>query len=334
MSTKSVVFACAFVFAGSARMPAAEPEWDPARIKPCDRECLVAFMDGYMDAIYKHDPKAVPTLARDVRMTENTGQMDVGEGMLWRAKVEPTSFKIYVADPVNGQVALQARLKIEGRDALVAVRLKIDRRQILEIEQLYDRNINEAAIPLLTTPRPTLVTDIPPAQRTSREVMLWAANSYFDALEGDDGKIAAFADDCARHENGYQTVNNPPPGGRMMPAPPLPNPNTEQGRDQLKFSMLTCSQQVDTKIFAFMKKLRPRRALVIDEQKGLVATFPLFIHDGTRRGAPDAPPGMLLNMVTMETFGIRDGKIHEVEVFPFVTIPYGLGNGWTIGSGR
>jgi hypothetical protein len=27
-------------------------------------------------------------------------------------------------------------------------------------------------------------------------------------------------------------------------------------------------------------------------------------------------------------------KIHAVEVFPFVTIPYGLGNGWTPGSGR
>ena len=36
----------------------------------------------------------------------------------------------------------------------------------------------------------------------------------------------------------------------------------------------------------------------------------------------------------LETFGIRDGKIHEVEVFLFVTLPYGLGNGWTIGLGR
>ena len=38
--------------------------------------------------------------------------------------------------------------------------------------------------------------------------------------------------------------------------------------------------------------------------------------------------------VTMETFGIRGGLIHEVEVFPFVTLSYGLGNGWTEGSGR
>jgi len=316
-------------------MVAQEPLWNPANFKECDRACLVSIMDGYMNAIFEHDPKLVPPLAKDVRMTENTGQMDFGEGVLWRSKVEPTSFKIYIADPIEGQVAIQTRLKIQGRDALVVVRLKIDRGKILEIEQLYDRNINEAAILLLTTPRPALVNDVPASQRGSRDLMLRAANSYFDALEGDNGKIAAFADDCARHENGYQTVNNPPPGGRMMPGPALPNPNTEQGRSQLAFSMMTCTQQIDSKTFAYMKHIRPRRALIVDEQKGLVGTFPLFIHDGTRRGAPaDAPPGMLQNLVTMETFGIRGGLIHEVEVFPFVTLPYGLGNGWTPGSGR
>jgi hypothetical protein len=277
----------------------------------------------------------VPLLALDVRMTENTGQMDVGEGMLWRSKVEPTTFNLIAADPIEGQVSLQARVKIQGRNNLIAVRLKIDRGQILEIEQLWAGGINDAAVPLLTTPRPTLVNDIPPAERLSREVLLRAANSYFDALEGDDGKIAAFADDCVRHENGYQTVNNPPPGGRMMPGPQLPNPDTEQGRSQLKFSMMTCEQQISSKTFAYMKHIRPRRALVIDQQKGLVAMYPLFIHDGTRRGAkPGDPPGMLQNLVTVETFGIRGGLIQEVEVFPFVTIPYGLGNGWTPGSGR
>jgi hypothetical protein len=165
--------------------------------------------------------------------------------------------------------------------------------------------------------------------------MIWAANSYFDALEGDDGKIGAFADDCVRHENGYQTVHNPPPGGRMMPSPMLPNPNTEQGQYQLKMSMMTCSEQISTKILNFIKFIRPRRVLVVDEQKGVVATFPFFVEDGTRRGAPpNSPPAMMLNLDTMETFGIRGGLIHEVEAFPFVTLPYGLGNGWTEGSGH
>jgi len=312
-----------------------EPEWNPSAIKECDRSCLIAIMDGYMNAVFKQDPKAVPPMAADLRMTENTGPIDIGEGVLWRSKTEPTSFKFYAADPIQGQVAVGARLKIQGRDALVAVRLKVDRGRILEIEQLYDRNVNAAAIPLLTTPVSLLVTDVPASERASREVLVRAANSYFDALEGDNGKIGAFADDCVRHENGYQTVNNPPPGGRNMPSPAIPTPDTPQGRDALAFSMLTCSQQIDTKIFAYMKRIRPRRPLVVDEQKGLVATFPLFIHDGTRRNAaPGTPPGMLQNLVTMEVFAIRSGKIHHVEVFPFVTLPYGLGNGWTLGSGR
>ena len=59
------------------------------------------------------------------------------------------------------------------------------------------------------------------------------------------------------------------------------------------------------------------------------------MHDGTRRCAPaGAPPSMLQNLVTMETFSVRGGLIHHVEAFPFVTLPYGLGNGWTPGSGR
>jgi hypothetical protein len=316
-------------------MTAQEPEWNPAAIRECDRACLIGIMDGYMNAIFKRDLKAVPPLAKDVRMTENTGEIEVGEGVLWRSRTEPTPFKIYIADPIAGQVAIQTRLQVQGRDTLVAVRLKIDRGRILEIEQLHAGGIAKAALELLTMPRPILTEDIPANQRVSREAMLWIANSYFDALEGDNGKIAAFAKECVRHENGYRTVNNPPPGGRMMPGPALPNPNTPQGQEQLRFSMLTCTEQIDSKIFAYMKHIRPRRPLIVDEQKGLVATFPLFVHDGTRRGAPaDAPPSMLQNLVTVETFGIRNGLIHHVEVFPFVTLPYGLGNGWTPGAGR
>ena len=148
----------ALFFAGAILgISAQEPEWNPANIKECDRECLIDIMDGYMDALFKNDPKALPPLSIDVRMTENTGVMNVGEGVLWRFKVEPTSFKIYVADPVTGQVAQQARLTVGGRDALVAIRLKVDRGKIQEIEQLYDRKIDKAAIQLLTTPLPILV---------------------------------------------------------------------------------------------------------------------------------------------------------------------------------
>ena len=48
----------------------------------------------------------------------------------------------------------------------------------------------------------------------------------------------------------------------------------------------------------------------------------------------DAPPGTLMNAMIVESFGIRSGKIHEVKAMRFVTIPYGLGDGRTPGSGR
>lgn len=95
---------------------AQEPEWNAARVKGCDHACLVGIMDGYMNAMFKRDLKLAPPMQKDVRMTENTAVMSVGEGVLWRSRTEPTSFKIYVADPVNGEVALQTRLKVQGRD--------------------------------------------------------------------------------------------------------------------------------------------------------------------------------------------------------------------------
>ena len=336
---KTISYAAILLFTMlSLNAGAREPEWNAQAIRPCDRACLVDIMDTYLAALISKDRTGLP-LALDVRYTENTALLDPGEGVLWRGALKQTSFKYYVADPVLGQVALGTVLEIEGRPALVAIRLRVERHRIMEIEHLYDRSVAPEAMELLHTPVPLLTSDVPKAQRTPRYVMVAAANAYFAALTGEDGRIAPFDKECVRHENGYQTVNNKTPG-RAAPAPPIPPPDSLFGR----LSVMTCEQQVSTKIFSGIKKIWPRRILVVDEQKGVVATFPLFIHDGTRRttetvGLPKSPMmggglAMVLNMVTMESFAIRDGRIKHVEAFPFVILPYGLGNGWTGGSGR
>ncbi len=71
---------CGLVFSGEA----AEPDWNPSAIQACDRACLANVLDGYMNAIFRHDPKAVPPLAIDYRMIENTGQIDVGGRLMAR----------------------------------------------------------------------------------------------------------------------------------------------------------------------------------------------------------------------------------------------------------
>ena len=313
------------------------PRWDAGDYKPCNRDCLIGKIDLYTSALLKKDQSVLP-LSLDTRFTENTAELEIGEGFLWRGALEETGFKYYVADPQVGQVAFGAVFNIEGRPALVAVRLKIERGKILEIEHMVDRNVAPEAMELLQKPVHFLTEDVPDSQRSSREIMIAAANAYFAALTGDDGRIAPFHEDCVRHENGYQTVNNDKPG-RAAPSPAIPPPDSMFG----KLSVMTCEQQVSTRIFSGIKKIWPRRVLIVDEKTGVVAAFPLFVHDGTRRpvetvGLGDMPASnrmaMMLNMVTMESFSIRNGKIMHVEAFPFITFPYGLGNGWTPGSGR
>ena len=308
--------------------------WDPANVQPCDRQCLVEIAEGYLAALVSKDTGTL-SLAEGVIATENTGHIEVGAGLLWRAPVERTDFEIVLADPVYGQVAVQAVLNVNGRPAMVAIRLHVERGMIDEVEQMYDTDVAPAAMELLTRPRPALLADVPEEERMSREQLIAIAHSYFDALTSEDGSVAPFAEDCVRNEQGYQTVNNDGPG-RATPSPVLPDPNTELGRFFIELSQKTCAEQVDAGVFNGMKRIWPRRVLVVDQQKGLVGTFPFFVHDGTRRPLPDGAPerpgspiGMVLNLYTMETFGIRDGAIHEVEAFPFVVLPYGVRDGWT-----
>jgi len=145
--------------------------WDPSRAQPCDRACLVQFIDSYIASLVKKDVAGVPT-SEETWYTENTARLNVGEGILWRARIEGTPFTIHVADPLMGQVAVQSVFNIEGRPALTVIRLKIERRHITEIEHLVDRNVAPQAMELLKTPRPGLVNDVSPSDRSSREVML------------------------------------------------------------------------------------------------------------------------------------------------------------------
>ena len=321
----------ALVVNGAANAQAAKPwykqPWDPARVQPCDRACLVGVMDAYIKALETKDRSALP-LAEEVDFTENTARLDLGQGNLWIKPIKATGFRIDVADPQIGEIGTQTVLNIQGKPALVALRLKVERRMITEAEQLFDANVQPPAMELLTTARPAMLADVPAREHNSREYLIYAANGYFDGLTGEDGRIAPFADDCVRHEQGYQTVANKTPG-RFAPSPAPP----PKDGPFAAFSMMTCEQQVSTGIFNFITHIQPRR-LIVDEQKGLVAGFVLFVEDGHRRHvepnayANNEGSGMILNMVTMETFGVRGGKIHEIEAFPFVTFQYGQGDGW------
>ena len=101
--------------AGPQGKPWYKQTWNPANVRPCDRQCLVDIGENYLHALQTKDQAPVP-YAEQVIATENTGHIEPGTGLLWRAKIEPTSFKITVADPVQGQVAFQTALKVGPAD--------------------------------------------------------------------------------------------------------------------------------------------------------------------------------------------------------------------------
>ena len=85
-----------------------------------------------------------------------------------------------------------------------------------------------------------------------------------------------------------------------------------------------------------------RRWLVVDRQKGIAFAFVFFDHAaGSARTFKlsdgrdiTTGPTRPFTWEIGEMFKVRGNKIHEVEAAPFITIPYGLGDGWTEGSGR
>ena len=70
----------------------------------CDRTCMTGLVDRYLAAMVKHDPTGLP-LANGVRYTENTAEIQVGEGLWVGASEAPTTFKIYAVDPASSQIA-------------------------------------------------------------------------------------------------------------------------------------------------------------------------------------------------------------------------------------
>jgi hypothetical protein len=173
----------------------------------CDRACMTGIVDRYLAALVRHDPTGLP-LNRDVRFTENTAQLKVGGEGLWVGASEPpTGFRIYAIDVGAGQAGFYGVMKERDRPLIIALRLKVVNGQITEIEHVLARGLRAEAVKNLAHPRPEFVTPLPPADRLPRQQMVNIADSYFEAIEHADGKLAPFADDCVRRENGGQTTS-------------------------------------------------------------------------------------------------------------------------------
>ncbi len=298
----------------------------------CNSTCLTNMADQYVAAMVKHNWSGLP-LAPGYKYTENTAAIQLGDGLWVGASEAPTSFKIYAVDPVSRQVGLYCVMKEFNKPIIFALRLKVEEGKITEIEHVVVRDIRPAGMPNLVTPRSGLVQTIPAAQRVSRDEMYRIADSYFDSIEQSNGDLAPYADDCVRHENGMQTTSNTTPRPTPLDAAtagPAANPGFA------KLGALGCHDAMNTHVLSYITKIRPRRLIIIDEERGLVFGFPMFVHRGNVRqikivGVPgvDTIPMNFgpIDLQAAEIFAIRDGKIHEIEAMGYL-LPYNSKTGW------
>jgi hypothetical protein len=298
----------------------------------CDRACLTAIMDRYLEALPRHDAAGLP-FDRDAKFTENSARLRIGKEGLWvSASQPPAGFKIYVVDAPDGQVGFMGMMQAWGRPLLASVRLKLVNGRIVEAEHVTTDSLRPGGLANLATSRPEFAADVPAAQRTSRQQLVNIADAYFEAAEHADGSLAPFAAHCVRHENGAQTTSNSPP------APwPVPLGSMEADAAMAYIGSLNCDAQLDTHVMDFIARLWPRRIEVVDEQKGLVFAFPMFRHPGMAQpvrivgvpGVESLPLGRSAsNMQAGEIFKIVGGKIVSVEAMG-AFLPYGTESGWS-----
>ncbi len=287
----------------------------------CDRACLEDTVNQYLAAMVAHNPAKAP-FAKSYKLTENIAKLPPTEG-LWLNASGLSDYKIYIADPKEGQIAFIGVVKELDKPRLLALRLKVVKRQIVEAEALVVRNLNEKNLVNVQTVPPAFLEALAPSERVSREQMIKISNLYFDGIEQSNGSIVPWDSECYRIENAMKTAV-PRPANEKLPAFPASGPPP----------LMSCGDGLNTGGLSYIGGILPRRVPVVDEERGITFGVYTFNHpgfetitlkDGTTRPGPLA--GNPNSMPIAEVFKIKNGKIRDILAI-MTSTPYGLGDGW------
>jgi len=148
----------------------------------------------------------------------------------------------------------------------------------------------------LGKPADVFFATIPENKRATREELIKTANYYFSGLSHNDGKgYYPFTDDCLRLENGMITTQQ------------------KDGQPVLG----ACKKQFETGLKGIVDRVRDRRFVAVDRERGIVFAFGFFDH-------------YRINWTWQiaELFKIEDGQIRRIEAV-FQRAPFGIPSGWS-----
>ena len=174
----------------------------------CTRESLSRLVDDFLTALSANDPAQL-SVANGLKYTENGRIMNLGDGF-WQTAGEVT-FSRSAIDVEQCGTLTQAVVEEAGVDAptIYGVRLRVNAdSDLTDIESYIARSAeffhNPEGVP--EEDGDDWEALIEPSERTSREVMIAAANAYFDMFFDPQGTEVPFATPCNRWENGTRTT--------------------------------------------------------------------------------------------------------------------------------
>jgi hypothetical protein len=309
-----------------------------ARPAACDRACLTGFIDQYLDALVAQDPKRIP-LAANAKYTENGQRLTLPDGF-WNSVVGKGTYRLDMADTAAGQAATFVTMReAPANPVLMALRLRVQDQRITEIEKIVARGdmaVNGVKnLEAKAKPREAFFRATPPADRVSRSELVRIANMYFTGMQRNNGKGQyPFADDCDRLENGMQTTNAPSAAGRNGGPPRTAklDPKTSSNYD----AMWSCREQFESGLLHFVYRIRDRRYVLVDQERGLVLAFAFFDHPAGKTRTFQAPDGRTVTAGPQqpwtweiaEVFKVEKGLLREIEAV-LERSPYGMTSGWS-----
>jgi len=284
----------------------------------CERECLVGFADRFLEAVVNHDPSHVP-MGPKVRYTENGAPLAVGDA-LWATASALGDNKLIFTDPATGGIAIFVTMLENNLPSMLAARLKVENRQITEIEtSVLRRDEGNPSMEVFALERPIWFEEVPDNQRVSREALIDIADSYFEGITQGRGDITPFDEDCIRFENGGQMTSR-----------------TDDAAGAIQ--RMGCQQQFHTGMLVIVTSISNRRYLVVDEENQVAFAIATFDHQGTVETVPmrtggiyTASPGLRrpFSFLIFEAFKVIDGRIRQVEA-TVLRVPYRMDPGWPV----
>jgi hypothetical protein len=329
------------LIAVAARTPLARAFKDQSTVSgtpSCDRSCLDEFVDHYLEALAVGDPTRLPVTAA-LRFTEDGQRLNLGDG-LWNTSTGKGTYKFYMEDMQAEQVGFFGTMREAGQPIILSLRLKIEDHKIAEIETIVVRNVQDAQnLEKRGHPDPLFTQTIPLTERASRVDLAKTANMYFAGMQLNDGKgDYPFTDDCDRVENGSEATNNHSISSADAIAAQSNSVETSsRGRSDLTYSAeWGCKQQFQSGLLHFVTRIRDRRFVAVDPERGLALAFCFFDHAAGKTRTFELPDGRTVTSgpttpwtwEISEVFRVEHGKIRRIEAV-YHRCPYGMGSGWS-----